>query len=120
MLDGRPLPNVGLMFVPLAEDGSDPNVGPGSLGRTDDEGRFVLETVRGEKGAVPTTHVVRISLATESDTPESEEDFTPEGNLAAGSQRRRVTLPASAGDGSLRFVVPPEGTDEAVIALESE
>lgn len=116
-LDGTPLPNIGVMFVPLAQDADNPNVGPGSLGRTDEEGRFTLQTARGEKGAVPAEHVVRLSLA---DTAEPDEaDFTPEGDLGRKPKRPGVKLPASAGDGSLRFKVPPEGTDQANFDLKS-
>jgi hypothetical protein len=119
-LDGEPLTNVGLMFVPLAKDEDHPNIGPGSLGRTGDDGRFVLETVRGENGAVPTEHVVRISLATESDTTGSKDDFTPEGNIEARPERSGPKLPANASDGTLHFVVPREGTDQANFHLKSE
>ena len=61
-LDGQPLANVGLTFVPLAENKEKVNIGPGSLGKTDEEGRFTLRTVQGDKGAVPTDHIVRMEL----------------------------------------------------------
>jgi hypothetical protein len=116
-LDGKPLPNIGVMFVPLAQNADNPNVGPGSLGRTDEEGRFTLQTARGEKGAVPTEHVVRLSIADAAEPNEA--DFTPEGDLGRKPNRPVVKLPASAGDGSLRFKVPSEGTDQANFDLES-
>jgi hypothetical protein len=58
-----PMHLVGVAFVPLATDKKNPNVGPGSLGKTDAEGRFTLQTVNGESGAVPTEHVVRMAMA---------------------------------------------------------
>jgi hypothetical protein len=118
-LDGKPLADAGLIFVPLAKDRDNPNVGPGSLGRTDAGGRFTLQTVYGETGAVPAEHVVRISLASKQDAEESPDDLTPEGNIEAAPAPRRLELPPSAVDGSLHFEVPPEGTDQANFDLAS-
>jgi hypothetical protein len=108
------------MFVPLAKDRDSPNVGPGSLGRTDADGRFTLQTVNGETGAVPAEHVVRMSMASSQGGAESADDFTPEGNIEARPAARRLELPPNAVDGSLRFEVPAQGTDEANFDLVSQ
>ena len=113
-LDGKPLADVGLTFLPLTPDKKNPNVGPGSLGRTDAEGRFTLQTVNGEEGAIPAEHVVRMAMA-----------FAPGGNspdefALLGSPPRKSLLPQSAQDGSLHFTVPPEGTERADFALRTE
>jgi hypothetical protein len=119
-LDGEPLADVGLLFVPLARKTDEPNVGPGSLGRTDATGRYHLQTARGETGAVPTEHVVRLSLAEEPRAAVASNDFTPEGDIRRRDGRRKRTLPACAGDGTLRFNVPPDGTDQADFDLVSD
>jgi hypothetical protein len=118
-LDGQPLADVGLIFVPLAKDRDNPNVGPGSLGRTDADGRFTLQTINGEKGAVPVEHVVRMSPASNQGVVSSPDDFTPEGNIEAKPAARQLELPPEAADGSLRFKVPRQGTDQADFDLVS-
>jgi hypothetical protein len=118
-LDGKPVPNVGVMFVPLAKSTDNPNVGPGSLGRTDAQGHFKLETALGDQGAVPAEHVVRLSIAENPGGEADGEDVTPEGNTQRRPKRSAVNLPANARDGSLRFTVPPEGTDQADFNLQS-
>ncbi len=112
-LDGRPLADVGITFVPLAKDRKDPRVGPGSLGRTDAEGRFSLKTVEGDRGAVPAEHVVRMSMA------EAPRGQAGGDGLALPQAAARTPLPRAARDGTLRFTVPPEGTDEADFELVS-
>jgi hypothetical protein len=118
-LDGEPLADVGIMFVPLAKDRDNPNIGPGSLGRTGVDGRFVLQTVHGENGAVPTEHVVRLSIASGQEEMEGSDEATPEGIIGVTPAVRRSPLPPYACDGSLRFEVPPRGTDRADFDLVS-
>lgn len=114
-LDGNPLANVGITFVPLAEDKQDPNIGPGSLGKTDADGHFTLQTVEGDKGAVPTEHIVRMSA------PVSQGGSGTGDELAAPARtEKKSELPRSAQDGTLRFAVPPEGTDQADFELTSD
>lgn len=112
-VDGKPVPDVGIVFVPLAKGRDKPNIGPGSLGRTDTDGRFTLQTVDGDKGAVPTEHVVRMALAPNQGDLDSPEGLAPEGSNVPRSAPRQSALPRQAQDGSLRFEVPPQGTDQA-------
>jgi hypothetical protein len=70
-LDGNPVPGALVNFQPTAKDGTNP--GPGSTGRCDEAGRYVLKTIRDEPGAVVGTHRVRIySYSPES--PVSQDD----------------------------------------------
>ncbi len=119
-LDGSPLADVGLVFVPIAKDKDNPNVGPGSLGKTDAQGRFTLQTVNGEDGAVPTEHVVRMSLAPDASEVQSPDDAVPEAPVASPRSSRKLSLPRHARDGSLHFQVPSEGTDQADFDLVSK
>ena len=58
-LDGQPLANARLSFNPRAV-GNNLRAGPDSFGKTDQQGRFQLETIDRIRGAVVTTHRVRI------------------------------------------------------------
>lgn len=119
-LDGVPLPDVGIVFVPISKERDRPNIGPGSLGRTDAEGRFTLQTVRGDAGAVPTEHIVRMAPAASPSDLDRPEDFTPEGINAPKPAGRTPALPRQALDGSLRFEVPAAGTDQANFEFVSQ
>ncbi len=68
-LDGEPLSNARLTFQPMAGSSQNREVGPGSVGFSDESGTYVLETVYPvSKGAVVGAHTVRISTGTtESD-----------------------------------------------------
>ena len=58
-LYGEPLVNATVSFEPRA-DGRE-IVGPGSVGKTDNEGKYELLTFKDERGAVVGKHTVRIS-----------------------------------------------------------
>lgn len=98
--NGQPLANIHVSFQPIAKDKS--GFGPGSFGRTDQEGHFELRTVYPDApGAVPGTHRVTISY----------EDPT--------QQPRDVRIPRDYVEGTAEFHVPDAGTDEAIIAIAS-
>jgi hypothetical protein len=65
-LDGQPLPNVIVTFVPNSRGGAQP---PSSTARTDDQGRFQLQCKRSgdteEPGAVVGTHSVLVTQMTD-------------------------------------------------------
>lgn len=105
-LDGTPLSGVSLTFVPTAESGL--GVGPGSMAKTDAEGKFTLQTVKGQTGAVIAVHIVRISPSMGESTPDLPGEET------------QVKLPRQADDGSLRFKVPLGGTEQANFELISD
>ncbi|QDV49864.1 DUF4198 domain-containing protein [Gimesia fumaroli] len=105
-LDGQPLADVSISFVPQAESVSSPDVGPGSMAKTDSEGRFTLITVDGRDGAVVASHIIRI-------VPAIDDSSTPDDP----GPRRELRLPKSAQDGSIRFQVPEDGTEQADFKL---
>src|SRR5438874_57919 len=63
MLDGKPLANATVQFYPLAAATSE-NAGPTALGRTDEEGRYVLVPFdrSAAKGAVVGQNKVMITV----------------------------------------------------------
>lgn len=99
-LNGEPLAGAHLTFQPVAKDSS--GFAPGSFGRTDDEGNFSLRTVWPDAdGAIPGRHRVQISFEDPSKRP-------PE-----------VRIPQEYREGRAIFEVPPEGTEEALLELDS-
>ena len=108
-LDGLALTELHVDFQPLTIVGGDRNPGPSSYGKTDAEGRFTLQMVRtNEPGAVAGKHVVRLTLASsQSDGALQESDVA------------ETLLPDECRDGTLKFDVPPEGTDQADFVLTS-
>ncbi|MCA9246732.1 MAG: hypothetical protein KDA42_06440 [Planctomycetales bacterium] len=108
MLDGQPLAGATVTFQPIGEGMQRGDAGSGSFGKTDEQGRYQLETVLGgAAGAVVGPHAVTISRvessSTQSDSGEGVRDVVPE----------------KFRDGSLRFDVPAEGTDQANFDVSS-
>lgn len=98
--DGDPLAHVHLSFQPVAKDKS--GFGPGSFGRTDEQGKFELRTVYPDApGALAGEHRVTISYEDPSQQPKG------------------VRIPREYVEGTASFHVPEEGTDSADIALSS-
>lgn len=66
-LDGQPLANARLSFQPAASSkAADAVVGPGSVGFSNEQGQFSLETVQPiHQGAVVATHLVRVTTGKE-------------------------------------------------------
>jgi hypothetical protein len=90
-LDGKPLAGAGVSFEPKRR--GDPPA-RGSVGKTDENGQFELETAeRGVTGAAPGPHVVRF--------------FPPEGQPPLNLE-------------DITFEVPEDGTDEANFNLTSK
>src|SRR5207253_5766583 len=100
-LNGEPLAGATVSFEPVTEPGAPSS--PGSLGKTDEKGEFILRATSGENGALVGKHRVRISLIEEQ----------------AGEERRRgkavgEKLPRKFNtDSELTFDVPAGGTNEA-------
>jgi hypothetical protein len=110
-LDGKPLPQAEITFLPVG--GADnPTPGPGSAGKADADGRYELETINQESGAVVGMHKVQIR------TPRQQ----PPGNNDSGSAAppHKEIIPARYNDETtLTFEVPEDGTTEANFPLES-
>ncbi len=107
-LDGAPVADARIGFEPVRQ-GESLEAGPGSYGKTDQEGRFSLKSLHGDQGAVVGPHMVRITT------------FQTKGSGPAGIEVvAEERIPARYVDGStLRFTVPADGTDEADFELTS-
>jgi len=108
-LDGRPLERAAIAFQPIATSADDIHPGAGSFAHTDAAGKFQLELVDPPvPGAVVGKHRVTIV----SDTP-----------IAPMDDSGRIPpdpIPTKYRDGSLEFIVPPEGTTSADFHIHSE
>ncbi len=114
-LDGKPLASVRVVFEPLrSSNGQTREVrGPLSSGRTDEQGRFVLEAVDGQQGAVVGPNCVRFSTRT------MDADFSD--SMPKFITVRKESLPARYNlQSDILFEVPEGGADEANFALKSK
>lgn len=108
-LDGQPLADARIGFEPRRQ-GNNPNAGPGSYAKTDAQGRFELQTLKDEKGAVVTTHDVWIRTF-----------VAPADRSGEIIESQPEKVPARYNDATtLTFTVPAEGSDQANFALTSE
>ena len=106
-LNGKPLAGVQINFQPIAADKEQSTSGPGSYAVTDSQGQFVLKTVNDDSpGAVSGKHIVRMVPANGANVP------------VERSIVSNMRLPRNAMDGSLTYVVPQGGTDEANFDLK--
>jgi hypothetical protein len=120
-LDGQPLPGVQVLFD---QPELPPNENKGYVGRTDEQGRYVLHPSLGEGSGVPPGKY-RVALTTAvydpSNPPQAPREaarssaFFPE---SAPVPPERIP-PAYRG-GKLTFEVPEDGTEEANFALKSK
>lgn len=114
-LDGNPLVGARVVFEPLysSSDQSRDVRGPLSSGKTDEEGRYVLETRDGRRGAVVGSNRVRFS------TREMDADLS--GEIPEFITVRKESLPAQYNrQSNMVFDVPAQGTDEANFTLKSK
>ena len=107
-LDAQPVSGVRVTFQPSGRDTENP--GPGSSAFTDASGRYEVKTVRGDPGAVPGQHTVRI-LNPAPQMASSDDSAAPP---------RKEIIPRHYEDGHLTFDVPPEGTNAADFVLTSQ
>lgn len=107
-VDGQPANDCIVNFQPKSTGGESP--GPGASGKTDAEGHFVMKTVEGDnsrEGATPGTNKVTIFWLDPANFDQEEGAAAPQPTAAP------FKLPKSAGDGSMTFDVPADGTDSA-------
>lgn len=108
-LDGQPLAGAIVNTQPIAT-GSSSSPGPGSFGKTDEQGRFTLElATRAVPGAVVGPHRVTIRMPDSGDTSDE----------AVNRKTERARLPQAALDGSLRLNVPVGGSNDALFELQA-
>ena len=110
-LDGQPVAGARVIFEPQRSGKEALEAGPGSDGKTDEDGRYTLATTdAGETGAVVGPHTVMIS------TYQAEIDRTRDSSRVV----RKEEIPARYLEpGALTFEVLPEGSDQADFALQS-
>ena len=109
-LDGKPAAGVHVSFQPIATAG-DKNPGGGSYAITDDDGRFTLRLVEGNRpGAVVGKHRVEIT------TRGGEVDDATDLRVKSGPPKK--VIPARYNRNTeLTFEVPGGGTDKADFTL---
>ncbi|MBN2577576.1 MAG: carboxypeptidase regulatory-like domain-containing protein [Pirellulales bacterium] len=110
-LNSKPLAGATVSFQPIASPNA-VNPGPGSFGRTDEQGRFSLSLVSSKKnlGAVVGKHRVTISIPGVLDREMTGKVLHDPNNL----------IPRKFQDGSVTFDVPETGTDQANFDLSSK
>lgn len=110
-LDGKPLPNATVIFLP---DSQELNPGPGSQGKTDASGHYALQLMTKEvKGAVVGRHKVSIT-AFEGD------DVVPSSGYEPSPFRKALVPPEYNAETKLTFSVPARGSAEANFELSSQ
>ena len=105
-LDDNPLAGARVRFQPI-HSGDSINAGPGSFGRTNEEGRFQLETIRGDNGAVVGDHKVAITTRQEEETA----------NGGVRVVRKEEVPDIYNSNTTLTFTVPSGGTTDANFEL---
>jgi hypothetical protein len=108
-LDDKPLARAMVIFQPASEG---KNPGPGSAGKTDDNGQFTLQLMTSNvQGAVPGKHKVSI-------TAYEGGDEVPSSGSRAVFRKALVPLKYNA-ETELTFEVPPQGTNSAHFDLKT-
>lgn len=117
-MDGKPLPNVHVTFMPLGTTDSDV-VGPGSHDLTDADGRFQLRTTTGIPGAVVGNHRISIEAAQEGETGQQSDGAVSQESFQKRMEKVK-SIPARYNrESKLNFDVPESGTSNARIELTS-
>lgn len=111
-LNGEPLADATVSYEPMRAADKEV-VGPGSVGKTDEAGKYELETYKQETGAVVGKHKVRISTF-----KSVLEDIKNSDAVKVVSQEK---VPWNYNrHSSLSVKVPSDGTDTADFALVGE
>ncbi len=113
-MDNKPLANASVAFYPTT--GSEQ---PAAKGRTDEEGNYKLETFargRDEDGAVVGESRVEISINAQN----AGRKIDPGGKGKARSVNGDLVPARYNSQTTLKFTVPPEGTEQADFPLTSK
>lgn len=124
-MDGKPVPSVTVVFTPVGS-ASVQAPGPYSVGTTDEQGDFTLQTRHGDGGAVPGTHRVGIEYRDKEELSElkfelseADEESKPaiekQINELKAMFKSRVRVPANV---VYKFDVPKDGTSSANFELK--
>lgn len=108
-LDGKPLKNATILTQPIGTE-ENPTPGPGSFGKTDADGRFVLEFQHeDQEGASPGP--VRIKITENAKERASNDDTT---------EVIRSGIPLDYQEMKIEYEIPEEGTDAMDFEMKSE
>jgi hypothetical protein len=108
-INGQPAAGCHVSFEPVGSK-NNPNPGPGSIGRTDDQGHFTLESVPDRiKGAI--VGKCRVRILRISDQPDA--DQIAMGKAAPPKTHFKQLPPEYNFKSKLTFDVPAKGTDSA-------
>jgi hypothetical protein len=135
-LNGKPYPGAIVSFQPVGTK-ENPNPGRGSVGETDENGRFTLTYDGEESGALVGKHRVRIFTKIGAEIPDTEGDPVAAAAVSKAAEasakaarakgKRNVMgmttmepIPIEWNENSTKeFDVPREGTTEANFAIEN-
>jgi hypothetical protein len=116
-VNGKPYRNAYLQFQPMAT-ADNPNPGRGSIGHTDENGRFTLKTDDGHEGAVIGKHRVRITTKYSKEL-KGYEVWNPELNKAEKTAADPIP-PQWNYESKKEFDVPAGGTAKANFDIETK
>jgi hypothetical protein len=110
-LDGQPLAGASVTFQPMAKEGITAQLGMGSYGKTDADGRYSLKLIETDaEGAAVGTHRVQVSLPIENTSSDT----------SGGGVTDKVPARYRGPESELIVAVPKEGTTTADLKLESK
>jgi len=113
--NGQPYANAFVSFQPVGGKDRE-NPGKGSMGLTDENGRFKLAVDPDTPGALPGTHAIRIyTRSGKGETGPPPETGSPDGGAGvAPRDQEHDPIPLEWHERSTKtFEVPPGGTDKA-------
>lgn len=111
-LDKKPLVNATVIFEPVSNE---KNPGPGSSGKTNENGEYSLVPFAGSgNGALIGKHVVRIT------SYEGDDGKIPSSNPNETVFRKTLVGEKYNSKSSLSFTVPPGGSTDANFDLDSD
>ena len=121
-LNGKPYKNAIVSFQPIGSKGN-PNPGRGSVGVTDENGRYSLTYDGEQPGALVGLHRIRIFTKMGSEIPDTEGDPAAAAEQAAKGKKPRLIEPIPVEwneNSSKEFEVPASGTDQANFDIENQ
>jgi hypothetical protein len=101
LLNGKPLPNAGVMFAPIAQ-GENANAGKIAVGRIQEDGTYELSTYGKADGAVVGEHWVTIVNHDEDNLPDDVPSFAriqvPEKKIVVAGKENQIDIALSSAE----------------------
>jgi hypothetical protein len=110
-VNGKPCRNATVTFLP-EQTKDNPTPGRGSIGRTDDNGRFTLKTVDGVTGAAVGKHHIQIRTSYNAEL-KGYQVWDPVAKKTVRSDVDPIPYEWHSAEGTKEFDVPAGGTDKA-------